>query len=68
LLPVLAFTSQHIDVSIAFQKRLAVRQGIFRTARVRAPEVPFDAVHERIARELLDRALALHAEVGWQPR
>jgi 4-hydroxy-tetrahydrodipicolinate synthase len=68
LLPVLAFTSQHIDVSIAFQKRLAVRQGIFRTARVRAPEVPFDAVHERIAGELLERALALHAEVGWQPR
>ena len=67
LLPVLAFTSQHIDVSIQFQKRLAVHQGIFRTSRVRAPEVVFDAVHEQIAQELLVRALALHAEVGWQP-
>jgi dihydrodipicolinate synthase/N-acetylneuraminate lyase len=66
LLPVLAFTSQHIDVSTQFQKRLAVRQGIFRTARVRAPEVGFDAYHERVAEELLGRALALHEEVGWR--
>ena len=66
LLPVLAFTSQHIDVSIQFQKRLAVRQGIFRTARVRAPEIPFDTYHERVTEDLLERALALHEEVGWR--
>jgi 4-hydroxy-tetrahydrodipicolinate synthase len=67
LLPVLAFTSQHIDVSIKFQKLLAVRQGIFRTAHVRSPQVAFDTYHERIAEELIDRALALHEEVGWRP-
>ena len=66
LLPVLAFTSQHIDVSIQFQKRLAVRQGIFRTARVRSPEIPFDSYHERVTEDLLERALALHEEVGWR--
>jgi 4-hydroxy-tetrahydrodipicolinate synthase len=67
LLPILAFTSQHIDVSIQFQKLLAVRQGIFRTARVRPPHVSFDAYHARIAADLLDRAVALHEEVGWRP-
>lgn len=67
LLPVLAFTSQHIDISNQFQKLLAVRQGIFRTARLRSPRVTFDEYHWRIAGELLDLAVALHAEVGWCP-
>jgi 4-hydroxy-tetrahydrodipicolinate synthase len=65
LLPILAFCTQHIDVSIAFQKQLAVRQGIFRNARLRAPALTLDAHHRRIAAELLDRAEELHREVGW---
>lgn len=64
LLPILAFCTQHIDVSIQFQKLLAVRQGIFRTAHVRAPAVRLDEHHRRVADELLDLAVALHREVG----
>ena len=67
LLPILAFCTQHVDVSIRFQKLLAVRQGIFRTASVRAPTVHFDEHHRRVADELLELALDLHREVGWEP-
>ena len=67
LLPILAFGTQHIDVSIQFQKLLAVRQGIFRTANVRSPSVVFDEYHRHIADELLERAMALHYDVGWRP-
>ncbi len=59
LLPVLAFSNQHLDISIHFFKRLLRRQGLFRTARVREPILPFDAVHERIANELADYAIQL---------
>ena len=34
---------------------------------MRQPVVPFDAYHRRIADELIDDALAIHAEIGWQP-
>jgi 4-hydroxy-tetrahydrodipicolinate synthase len=67
LLPILAFCTQHVDVSIQFQKLLAVRQGIFRNARMRSPTVAFDRHHRRVAEELLERALELHREVGWRP-
>ena len=30
--------------------------------------MPFDAVHRRIADELIEEALALHAEIGWHRR
>ena len=68
LLPILAFCTQHVDVSTQFQKLLAVRQGIFRSARMRAPAVAFDRYHRRVAEDLLERALELHREVGWVPR
>jgi 4-hydroxy-tetrahydrodipicolinate synthase len=35
MLPVLAFTRQHLDISIHFHKRLFQHRGIFDTARVR---------------------------------
>jgi len=66
LLPILAFCTQHIDISIAFQKQLAVRQGIFRTAAMRAPAFVLDEHQKRVADELLDLAVALHLEVGWK--
>jgi len=53
LLPVLAFSNQHLDISVHFFKRLLYRQGIFSTPRVRQPILPFDAVDERIADELI---------------
>jgi 4-hydroxy-tetrahydrodipicolinate synthase len=63
LLPVLAFSNQHLDISIHFFKRLLHRQGIYPTARVREPIMPFDSYHARIADELIDYALDLMREV-----
>jgi dihydrodipicolinate synthase/N-acetylneuraminate lyase len=67
LLPILGWQNQHIDISNQFLKLFAVRQGIFRDARLRRPEVPFDDVHRRIADELIEDAVALHASIGWRP-
>jgi dihydrodipicolinate synthase/N-acetylneuraminate lyase len=64
LLPVLAFANQHLDISIHFFKHLLHAQGIYPTAAVREPILPFDNSHERIARELIARACALESEVG----
>jgi 4-hydroxy-tetrahydrodipicolinate synthase len=65
LLPILAWQNQHIDISNQFLKLLAVRQGIYACAALRRPDVPFDAVHHRIADELIEAAVELHAEIGW---
>lgn len=59
LLPVLAFCTQHLDISIHFLKRLLHRQGIYDTALVRQPILPFDRYHERIADELTELVLDL---------
>jgi 4-hydroxy-tetrahydrodipicolinate synthase len=67
LLPILGWQNQHIDISNQFLKLLAVRQGIFAGAALRQPVVPFDAYHRRIADELIEEAVALHAEIGWRP-
>jgi 4-hydroxy-tetrahydrodipicolinate synthase len=67
LLPILGWQNQQIDISNQFLKLLAVRQGIFANASLRRPGVPFDAVHRRIADELIEEAIVLHAEIGWQP-
>jgi dihydrodipicolinate synthase/N-acetylneuraminate lyase len=66
LLPILAWQNQHIDISNQFLKLLAVRQGIFAGAALRSPAVPFDAIHRPIADELIEEAIALHAEIGWR--
>lgn len=59
LLPVLAFSNQHLDISIHFFKRLLWRQGIYPTSDVRPPSLPFDAVHQRIADGLIDRIIEM---------
>jgi dihydrodipicolinate synthase/N-acetylneuraminate lyase len=56
--PVLAFSNQHLDISICFFKRLLQRQGIYSTTHCRAPAHRFDAFHERIADELIDHVIA----------
>lgn len=61
VLPVLAFSNQHLDISIHFFKRLLHAQGVYATARVREPILPFDAVHERVAAELIARVMVLEA-------
>ena len=52
-LPVLAFTRQHLDVSIHFHKRLFHRRGVFSTPNVRKRSIPYDAYHERCGEELI---------------
>lgn len=59
LLPVLAFSNQHLDLSIHFFKRLLHAQGIFSTSRVRSPILPFDQYHERVAIDLINRVSRL---------
>ena len=59
ILPVLAFSNQHLDISIHFFKRFMFKRGIFSTPRIRFPILPFDSVHEKIADELIDLAMAL---------
>jgi dihydrodipicolinate synthase/N-acetylneuraminate lyase len=59
IIPVLAFSHQHIDISLHFNKRLVHAQGLFATAAVREPVLPFDNFHIRIADELIKQALEL---------
>ena len=59
LVPVLAFSNQHLDISVHFFKRLLHRQGIYSTPRVREPILPFDPTHEKIAQELIAKTLDL---------
>ena len=54
ILPVLAFTRQHLDISIQFYKRLFYRRGIFSTIRVRKECRPYDRHHESYGNELID--------------
>jgi dihydrodipicolinate synthase/N-acetylneuraminate lyase len=64
LLPVLAFTQQHLDISIQFYKRFFCHRGIFSTTKVRAPAILYDSVHEKYAQELIEYLDQLD---GWKP-
>ena len=64
LLPVLAFSNQHLDISIHFFKRLLHAEGVYATDRVRQPILPFDTVHCRRADELIRRVRSLSEEVA----
>ena len=63
ILPVLAFSNQHLDISVHFFKRLLHRQGIYPTDTVREPILPFDRIHQDIADQLIDRLIALENEI-----
>ena len=64
ILPVLAFTRQHIDVSIHFYKRLFHRLGIFPTARARRPAAVYDEYHERQGEWLMAYLERTEADAG----
>ena len=66
IIPVLAFSNQHLDVSIHFFKRLLYRQGIYNTPNVRNPILPFDALHQKLADMHIDRILQLENELKSQ--
>lgn len=59
LAPVLAFSNQHIDVSIRFFKHLRHREGIFATAVCRPGVAALDAHQQRELEFCVDRVLAL---------
>jgi dihydrodipicolinate synthase/N-acetylneuraminate lyase len=62
-LPILAFSNQHIEVSIRFWKSVRRRQGILATDACRPPVRPLDAVELEQAETLGSRAIALEAEL-----
>ncbi len=63
MLPVLAFTQQHLDISIQFYKRFFCHHGIFSTTKVRSPRILYDSTHERFAKELIEYLDGLD---GWK--
>ncbi len=63
ILPILAFSNQHLDISIHFFKRLLFRQGIYPTPNVREPILPFDKLHQEIADKHIDLILYHENEI-----
>jgi dihydrodipicolinate synthase/N-acetylneuraminate lyase len=63
ILPVLAFSNQHLDISIHFFKQLLFRQGIYPTPNVRQPILLFDTIHREIAEKLIDRVIEIENEI-----
>lgn len=64
ILPVLAFTRQHLDVSIQFYKRLFHHRGLFETAASRARTVGYDAFHARYGEELIELLDEIERDAG----
>ncbi len=67
LLPVLAFSNQHLDISIHFFKRLLWRQNIYSSPNVRKPLLPFDSIHQKEADRLIEKVTDLTARLSNQP-
>ena len=63
LLPVLAFSNQHLDISIHFFKRMLWKQGIYPTPNVRKPILSFDKTHQKIADQLIDFVINKELEI-----
>jgi 4-hydroxy-tetrahydrodipicolinate synthase len=61
--PTLAWTHQHIDISIQFLKRYCHRRGWFSTTNVRPPMIPYDCYHERCGAEYIEQVLRLESEL-----
>ncbi len=63
ILPVLAFSNQHLDISIHFFKRLLWKQGVYPTPKVREPITDFDTTHQKIADELIDFVIKKEGQI-----
>jgi len=63
ILPVLAFSNQHLDISIHFFKRLLFKQGIYNTPNVRKPILAFDKIHQNIADRHIEAIIQLEDEI-----
>jgi dihydrodipicolinate synthase/N-acetylneuraminate lyase len=64
VLPIVAFSNQHIDVSIRFFKHLRRASGLFSTANCRKPVPPLDEFHQREVERLTSVAHGLIAELA----
>jgi len=62
-LPIIAFSNQHIHISIRFWKYVRLMQGIFSSDGARPPIPPLDAVQGQEAARLAKRAIAMENEV-----
>jgi dihydrodipicolinate synthase/N-acetylneuraminate lyase len=63
ILPVLAFSNQHLDISVHFFKRLLFKQGIYPTDLVREPILPFDKIHREIADKLINLIITIENQI-----
>lgn len=63
ILPVLAFSNQHLDISIHFFKRLLFKQGIYSTDLVREPILPFDSIHREIADRHIEKIITIENQL-----
>jgi dihydrodipicolinate synthase/N-acetylneuraminate lyase len=59
ILPVLAFSNQHLDISVHFFKHLLYQQGIYATPLVRKPILEFDPIHHQSAAKLIEKIIAI---------
>ena len=66
ILPVLAFSNQHLDISIHFFKRLLFKQGIYPTDLVRKPILPFDTIHREIADRHIQKIIELEEKIKFE--
>jgi dihydrodipicolinate synthase/N-acetylneuraminate lyase len=73
ILPVLAFTRQHLEISIHFYKRLFRHRGLYSTIRTRKHSITYDRHHETYGLDLIDYLDQLEGEEtpagskpGWQ--
>lgn len=66
ILPVLAFSNQHLDISIHFFKRLLFKQGIYNTPNVREPILKFDNLHQEIADKHIKNIIELENQLKFK--
>jgi len=59
ILPILAFSNQHLDISIHFFKRLLFKQGIYPSDLSREPILPFDNLHQKIADKHIEKIIQI---------
>ncbi len=63
LVPILAFSNQHLDISLHFFKKLLHQQGVYTTDYCRKPILDFDDIHTKIANELISKAIKLEDSI-----
>ncbi len=64
LLPILAFSNQHIDVSIRFFKRLRQTRGLFQSSNCRPPVPPLDELQVQESNRLAAKAMGISRELS----